>query len=123
MQKAVRKAAKLAQIDKRVTCHTFRHSFATHIVALDEILISGLAALRDFVTLPIVAGAIAVLVLVRILFPSSGGILSILDELTASIGPLSVSGKLGHSKLFSQVEADAQTIQGDVSQPQADQVS
>lgn len=32
MQKAVRKAAKLARIEKRVTCHTFRHSFATHLL-------------------------------------------------------------------------------------------
>jgi integron integrase len=32
LQKAVRKAAKLARIDKRVTCHTFRHSFATHLL-------------------------------------------------------------------------------------------
>jgi len=32
LQKAVRKAARLARIEKRVTCHTFRHSFATHLL-------------------------------------------------------------------------------------------
>ncbi len=32
LQKAVRKAAKLTGIPKRVTCHTFRHSFATHLL-------------------------------------------------------------------------------------------
>jgi site-specific recombinase XerD len=32
LQKAVRKAAQRAGIDKRVSCHTFRHSFATHLV-------------------------------------------------------------------------------------------
>jgi integron integrase len=32
LQKAVRKATKLARIEKRVTCHTFRHSFATHVL-------------------------------------------------------------------------------------------
>ena len=30
LQKAVRTAARAAGINKRVTCHTFRHSFATH---------------------------------------------------------------------------------------------
>jgi len=32
LQKAIRKAANLADIDKRVTSHTLRHSFATHLL-------------------------------------------------------------------------------------------
>jgi integron integrase len=32
LQKAVKQASFLAQINKRVGCHTFRHSFATHLL-------------------------------------------------------------------------------------------
>ncbi|EAR07592.1 integron integrase [Reinekea blandensis] len=32
LQKAVKKAAEQAQLTKRVTCHTLRHSFATHLL-------------------------------------------------------------------------------------------
>ncbi|WP_408638389.1 tyrosine-type recombinase/integrase [Roseiflexus castenholzii] len=31
LQKAVRRAAQQAGVQKRVTCHTFRHRFATHV--------------------------------------------------------------------------------------------
>jgi len=32
LQKAVKIASKRASIDKRVSCHTFRHCFATHLL-------------------------------------------------------------------------------------------
>ncbi len=32
LQKAIKQAVRLAKIEKRVGCHTFRHSFATHLL-------------------------------------------------------------------------------------------
>ncbi len=32
VQRAVRQTALVAELAKRVTCHTFRHSFATHLI-------------------------------------------------------------------------------------------
>lgn len=32
LQKAVKQAARLAAIEKRISCHTFHHSFATHLL-------------------------------------------------------------------------------------------
>lgn len=32
LQKAIRKAARFLKLNKRVTCHTLRHSFATHLL-------------------------------------------------------------------------------------------
>jgi site-specific recombinase XerD len=32
LQKAIKQAVRQARIDKKVSCHTFRHSFATHLL-------------------------------------------------------------------------------------------
>ncbi len=32
LQKAVRGAVRILELNKRVTCHTLRHSFATHLL-------------------------------------------------------------------------------------------
>lgn len=32
LQKALKQAVKLTRIEKRISCHTLRHSFATHLL-------------------------------------------------------------------------------------------
>ena len=52
LQKAVKRAAELVQIPKRVTCHTLRHSFATHLLedGYDIRIVQALLGYRDVST-------------------------------------------------------------------------
>jgi integrase len=52
LQRAVKEAARLAGITKRATCHTFRHSFATHLLEDNNDIrtVPGLLGHRDVST-------------------------------------------------------------------------
>lgn len=100
----------------------FLHSEAsgvTFLLALDEILLAGLRSLWDFAAQPVVAGILLIFILLRYFLPSSTGLLSIWEELTASVGPFSVKGKLDSSRFLSQVETEARPAQRPELRPEA----
>ena len=77
MQDAVRTAARRAGLAKRVTCHTFRHSFATHLLedGYDIRTVQALLGHRDVRT---------TMVYTHVLGRGPAGVLSPVDRLLAS---------------------------------------
>jgi hypothetical protein len=83
------------------------HSHAkqlTLLVALHEILGALLSGVWEFISQPIVAAIIVTFLLLRFGIPSGSGLLAVLDELSATIGPLSVKGKIDASRLLTEPE-------------------
>jgi site-specific recombinase XerD len=73
IQKAVRAAASEAGLSKRVTCHTCRHSFATHLLetGYDIRTVQELLGHKDAET---------TMIYTRVLNRGSGGVRSPMDE-------------------------------------------
>lgn len=78
----------------------------TFLVALHQVLVDFMNKGWEFLVQPAVAAIIAIFILLRLGLPSVGGLLGMLEELSASIGPLSVKGKLDASRLLTEPEVD-----------------
>jgi integrase len=80
INKAIKRAARTAGIIKRVSAHTFRHSFATHLLqrGTDIMTIQGLLGYNDVST---------TLIYTHILQQGGQGVLSSLDDLPGLENP------------------------------------
>lgn len=86
-----------------ITLLSFLHSYSTHtsyISTLDKVLLSIIESLWNLISQPAVAGIITLFIILRFGLPQRFDPLKYFSELTASVGNVSLSGKVDPTKLI-----------------------